>query len=196
MVPLKHGTRRVDTGVVKHVSVQVPCPQCGAPNSAFDRYCSGCAARTSWTFADRWHATPTSVRICVISQWLDALAAGCLFAILAIQGGRGLRAAAPWQTNLRSHVDVFALSIASGVALILAVLVGTVAALAYVCGSDMLRRRPTAWRLSVCWLCLAAVVTVFLGLDLLVLLVICVQLGTLFTSGARDHMLHPDPLVL
>jgi hypothetical protein len=151
--------------------------------------------RTAWTFADRWHATPVSVRIGAISQWLDAVAAGCLFAFLAITGVRGLLAAAPWQTNLQSHVDVFALSIASGVAIVLAVLAGSVAALAYSCGSGLLRRRPTAWRLSACWLCLAAVVALSLGLDLLVLLAICVQLGALFASGARLHMLHPDPLV-
>jgi hypothetical protein len=152
--------------------------------------------RTSWIFADRWHATPTSVRISAISQWLDALAAGCLFVSLAIHGGHGLRAAAPWQANFRSPDGGFGVAVTSVGALLLAVLVGTVAALAYSCGSGLLRRRRTAWWLSVWWPCLAAVAAMFLGLDLLVVLVICVQLGTLLASNTRRHMLHSDPLVI
>ena len=130
-------------------------------------------------------------------QWLDALAAGYGVVFFAIRGGRGLVTAAPWRTNLQSHDDVFALSVASVVALVFAVLAGTAAWLAYSCGSDLLRRRPTAWRLSVCWLCLAlaAVIATSERLDLLVLVVICVQLGTLLAPGARLHMLHSDQLV-
>jgi hypothetical protein len=116
----------------------------------------------------------------------------CLF---AIRGGRGLVTAAPRRTNLQSHDDVFALAVAPVVAIVFAVLAGTAAWLAYSCGSDLVRRRPTAWRLSVCWLCLAAVIATSERLDLLVLVVICVQLGTLLAPGARLHMLQSDQLV-
>jgi hypothetical protein len=189
---LKQRSRRVDTDPVKQLPNPVPCPGCGTPTAVFDRRCPRCEIRTSWTLSDRWQATPASVRAGAVFQWFDALAAGCGALYFAVAGGRGLLVTAPWRTNAHARDGLLVLGFLSIVGLVFAVLAGTVAWLAYGCGSGLLRRRRTAWSLSVSWLCLAGVVVIATSqrLDVLVLVVICVQVGTLLTPGARLHLLH------